>query len=81
MLYVFNITFKNEETGAKKHDTVPIPNTREGCEEFEKWLYSHYPEFTHAEYITDELVSGNFRARIHDLKTREVKMVTIDPYK
>ena len=78
MLYVFNITFKNEETGAKKRDTVPIPNTREGCEEFEERLYSRYPEYTHAEYVVDELVSGKLRVRIHDLKTREEKTITVD---
>lgn len=78
MLYAFEIRFFNLESGKEMHATVPVPNTSEDVEKFLERLYSRYPEFTHAEYVVDELFSGKLRVRTHDLRTREEKTITVD---
>lgn len=78
MLYVFDIRFYNRESGKEMFAAMPVPNTTKDSEVFMKWLYSNYPEYTHAEYVVDELVSGKLRVRIHDLKTKEDKTITVD---
>lgn len=78
MLYAFEIRFFNLDNGKDTFATVPVPNTAEDAEKFMERLYSRYPEFTHAEYVVDELVSGKLRVRIHDLRTREEKTITVD---
>lgn len=78
MLYVFEIRFFNHESGKETFASVPVPNTAEDAERFLERLYSRYPEYTHAEYVVDELVSGKLRVRVHDLKTRTEKTITVD---
>lgn len=78
MLYAFEIRFFNCESGKEAFATVPVPNTAEDAEKFMERLYSRYPEYTHCEYVVDELVSGKLRVRVHNLKTKEEKTITVD---
>lgn len=78
MMYVFEIRFFNNENGKETFASVPVPNTAEDNERFMERLYSRYPEYTHCEYVVDELVSGKLRVRIHDLKARTEKTITVD---
>lgn len=78
MMYVFEIRFFNCEDGKETFATMPVPNTSEDAERFMERLYSHYPEYTHCEYVVDELVSGKLRVRVHNLKTKEEKTITVD---
>ena len=78
MLYTFEIRFFNCDNLKETNATVPVPNTTEDVEKFMERLYSHYPEYTHCEYVVDELVSGKLRVRVHNLRTRDEKTLTID---
>lgn len=78
MLYAFEIRFFNLYNGKETFATVPVPNTAEDADKFMERLYSRYPEYTHAEYVVDELVSGKLRVRVHDLRTRTEETITVD---